>query len=120
MAGDSQTDNQRQSDQVQPEATATDSTTSALEQIAKGETGGIKVPDNAIVSGKRIRNDVLRVLVDQIRDDSNVKDSDILNLILALDSAVESEKMTNEVLKTMNSNPEFFKNLDLNRLKEKQ
>jgi len=85
--------------------------TEKLIKITKGEVKNLTVDPNAIVTGKRMKNAIMRKFADSYKKDAKLDDATILRLVLAIDEAVEKEYLTDELLDYLNKNPEKLNEL---------
>lgn len=107
-------DSNQNNNQVLPQQA---SSSDALKTIAEGNIAKLKIPENAVVLGKKLRNEVLTGLAYNLLEDRKMPAEEVLKLVLLLDEMVEKEVLTSEVLKTIEKNPGFFQNY-LNKLAE--
>ena len=65
-------------------------------------------PDEIIIEGPRIRNDILNELVTRFRNNKRYSERGILNIIVILDSLVERGLLKSDLLEIVRDNPDLL------------
>lgn len=93
----------------------TNDPTQALLRIIHGDTKDLHIPHKSIVTGKRIRNTILRKFIDKYRKLNKLTDKQLIDIILSFDEVVEKELLTEDILEHIRKNPDA-----LSKLKKKK
>jgi hypothetical protein len=89
--------------------------TEALLKIINGDTKDLHIPHKSIVTGKKIRNTILRKFVEKYQSLNKLTDKQLIDVILSFDEVVEKELLTDELLDQIRRDPSI-----LNKLKSKK
>jgi hypothetical protein len=81
-----------------------------LLKIVQGDVSNVNIPAKTVITGKKIRNKVLKKIVNHYRE-SNIKtDGELLDMVIAFDEAVEKELIDDELLEKIRKDPKFLEN----------
>lgn len=100
------------------DTTTTDESVATLLDIAKGDLGDLHFPKKLIITGKKLKNDVLREFVRKYKEETKSTPEQVLDIILGFDELIEKGILTDEFLKQLSMNPDILKN-HINKLKNK-
>jgi hypothetical protein len=82
-----------------------------LLQIIKGEISKQDVPDKLIIQSKKLINSFIRTFVKIYKENGNVSDKHLLEVVLALDEIIEKEYLNEEMLDDLLTNPDKILNM---------
>lgn len=88
--------------------------TEALFKIIKGDIRDLHVPHKSIVTGKKIRNSILRKFVEKYRSLNKLTDAQLIDVIMSFDEVVEKELLTDELLDKIRKDPSIINKLKNN------
>lgn len=86
--------------------------THALMKILHGDTKDLHVPHKSIVTGKKIRNSVMRKFVEKYRALNKLSDKQLIDVILSFDEVVEKETLTEDILEQIRRDPSVLSKLN--------
>lgn len=89
--------------------------TEALLKIINGDTKDLHIPHKSIVTGKKIRNSILRKFVEKYRSLNKLTDAQLIDVIMSFDEVVEKELLTDDLLDQIRKDPSI-----INKLKSKK
>lgn len=89
---------------------AIDKSTGDLIKILKGEVGDLNIPRKTIISGKKIRNNILRRFVEVCEKENHFEPQKIIQILLAFDEAVEKEMVTEDLFEAIRKDPSIINN----------
>ena len=70
-----------------------------LQEIAdRGQAANQIIFKPAIVDGHRLRNDVMRGIIEKFKDNAEIGKEELLDIILKIDQKIESGELTNDLL----------------------
>jgi len=87
-----------------------DKSTGDLIKILKGEVGDLNIPRKTIISGKKIRNNILRRFVEVCEKEKHFEPQKIIQILLAFDEAVEKEMVTEDLFEAIRKDPSIINN----------
>lgn len=82
--------------------------TEALLRIVHGDTKDLHIPHKSIVTGKKIRNLILRKFVEKYRSLNKLTDKQLIDVILSFDEVVEKELLTDDLLEKIRKDPSIL------------
>ena len=83
----------------------------SLLQIVHGDVKDLHIPHKSIVTGKKLKNDVLKNFVDTFMEAGTIDAKTLIQVILILDEAVEKEHLTEDLLEAIRKDPSLLENL---------
>ncbi len=87
---------------------STSDPTAALLKILKGDTEDLHLPKKTVISGKKIRNEVLRRFVEVCEENNHFEPKKLTQILLAFDEAVEKELVTEELFEAIKKDPSII------------
>lgn len=84
----------------------------SLLKIVHGDVNNLHIPHKSIVSGKKIKNSVLRAFVKEFMDKGEISHEQMLNVILAFDETVEKELLTEDILEAIRRDPSILEDIN--------
>lgn len=85
--------------------------TKALMKILHGDTKDLHIPHKSVVTGKKIRNSVMRKFVDKYRKLNKLTEEQLMDVVLSFDEVVEKEMLTEDLLEQIRRDPSVLDNL---------
>ncbi|HRP51522.1 MAG TPA: hypothetical protein PKX54_04450 [Candidatus Dojkabacteria bacterium] len=82
--------------------------TEALLRIVHGDTKDLHIPHKSIVTGKKIRNSILRKFVEKYRSLNKLTDKQLIDVIMSFDEVVEKELLTDDLLEKIRKDPSIL------------
>jgi len=86
--------------------------TKALLKILHGDTKDLHIPNKSIVTGKRIRNSIIRKFVEKYRSLNKLTEEQLLDVVLSFDEVVEKELLTDELLEQIRRDPSILNKIN--------
>lgn len=86
--------------------------TKALLKILHGDTKDLHIPHKSIVTGKRIRNSIIRKFVEKYRSLNKLTEEQLLDVVLSFDEVVEKELLTDELLEQIRRDPSILNKIN--------
>lgn len=77
----------------------------ALLKIVHGDTKSLHIPHKSIVTGKKIRNAIMRKFVEKYKGLNELSADQLIDVILAFDEVVEKELLTDDILEQIRRDP---------------
>lgn len=81
-------------------------TTQQLVNIFQGKVDNLDLPVKLITTGKRMKNDAMRTFVRIYKENTGFSNEKILDVVLALDEAIEKEHLTDDLMDYISDNPD--------------
>jgi len=82
-----------------------------LKGIAEGNIQGLKIPKDAIIEGKKIKNSALKIFIETSRSTGKIDDKTLLDILILFDGAIEQGILDNELLEAIKNKPELLESL---------
>lgn len=82
--------------------------TKALMKILHGDTKDLHIPHKTVITGKKIRNAVLRRFVEVSEENGSFDPKKLTQILLAFDEAVEKEMVTEDLFEAIKKDPDLF------------
>ena len=79
-----------------------------LLKIIHGDVKDLKIPVKNIITSRKLQNKILRLFVEEYRRIPGVSERSIMEVILAMDEAIEKDYLTNELLDEVRKNPSIL------------
>lgn len=96
------------SQQQNPSTSLTDNPEEALLKIIHGDTKNLHIPHKSIVTGKKLRNSILRKFVQKYQSLNKLSDKQLIDVILSFDEVVEKELLTDDLLEQIRKDPSIL------------
>lgn len=88
-----------------PKADQDENPTKALLKIVHGDTKDLHIPNKSIVTGKKIKNSIMRKFVGKYKETSALTPEQLIDVVLAFDEVVEKELLTDDILEQIRRDP---------------
>lgn len=96
------------SQQQNPKTTMIDDPQEALLKIIHGDTKSLHIPHRSIVTGKKLRNSILRKFVKKYQSLNKLSDKQLIDVVLSFDEVVEKELLTDDLLEQIRRDPSIL------------
>lgn len=103
------------SQQQNPQTQMVSDPQEALLKIIHGDTKSLHIPHKSIVTGKKIRNTIMRKFVKKYQSLNKLSDKQLIDVILSFDEVVEKELLTDDLLEQIRRDPSV-----LNKISKKK
>lgn len=90
---------------MNPKADQDENPTKALLKIVHGDTKDLHIPNKSIVTGKKIKNSIMRKFVDKYKKLNELSSEQLIDVVLAFDEVVEKELLTEDILEQIRRDP---------------
>ncbi len=82
-----------------------------LLKIVHGDTQNLKVPHKSIITGKKLKNSILRQFTEKFLQQKTINPEQLIEVILILDEMIEQEHLTEEALEAIRKDPSILNNI---------
>lgn len=91
----------------------------SLLKIVHGDVEDLHIPHKAVITGKKIKNSIMRKFVETFQEKGEVDHEQLINIILVFDETAEKELLTEELLEDIRRDPSILDKL-LDELEEEK